>query len=259
MTQQRRDYILDVLNSDKKIRTSDIVKHFNVTMETVRRDLKQLEDEGLLRRIYGGAIPGRIYEPEPSYDSRQITRLNEKISIAKKTIELLDINDTVFLDGGTTLLQVAKEIVKSKLNLTIITPAISIAEEVIKNKNCQVILLGGIVQGGETLVTGFLCNDNIQMFRAQKCIIGAAGITKKGGVTDYNMEVSFTKRKMISQSDNCIVASDSSKFGKEAMFQVSALIDVNAIVTDNKISDKDRFMCTDNGIDVILADCNNDN
>ena len=117
MNEQRKEFILDQLRLNRKVKASSIVKKFNVSMETVRRDLEELEKQGLLRKVYGGATVGRIYETEKPYGDRQIIRAKEKQAIAKATVDLLEDDDTLFLDGGTTLLEIAKEIL-AKLNNT---------------------------------------------------------------------------------------------------------------------------------------------
>lgn len=251
--QERKTFILEMLDRDGKVKAADVSEKFGVSMETVRRDLEELESGGCLRRVYGGAVVGTVYDTEQPYDSRQVIWLAEKQAIARKTVELLENGETVFLDGGTTLLEVAKQIRNSRKSLTVITNAVPVAVEIVKNENCTVILLGGIITKGETLTTGFLCDDNLAMFHAHKIIIGAAGISKSHGVSDYTMGVTFTKRKMIQKADTVICVSDSSKFGKSVLNSVVDLEDVDILVTDWKAEDAQIRDCVQAGTWVIRA------
>lgn len=250
---ERKKYILDRLNQENKVKAADVAKRFRVSMETVRRDLEELENSGCLRRVYGGAVIGTVYDVEKPYDSRQIIRLEEKQAIAKRTLELLENGETVFLDGGTTLLEVAKQIRNSKKALTIITNAVAVAVEVVKNENCTVVLLGGILTKGESITTGFLCDDDLSVFHAHKIIIGAAGISRSHGISDYSMEVTFAKRKMVQKADTVICVSDSSKFGKSVLNSVVSLNDVDILVTDWHAEDAQIQDCVAAGVEVIRA------
>ena len=251
---ERKKYILEMLNQHNKVKASEVAEKFGVSMETVRRDLEELEGGGYLRRVYGGAVKGTVYDTEQPYDSRQVIHLAEKQAIAKRTVTLLEDGETVFLDGGTTLLEVAKQIRVSKKKLTIITNAVAVAVEIAKNENCTVVLLGGIITKGESITTGFLCNDELSIFHAHKIIIGAAGISKSHGISDYTLEVTFIKRKMVQKADTVICVSDSSKFGKSVLNSVVALEDVDILITDWKAEDDQIRECVEAGIEVIRAE-----
>ena len=250
---ERKKYILDVLNQENKVKAADVAKRFGVSMETVRRDLEELESGGCLRRVYGGAVTGTVYDVEEPYDSRQVIRLAEKQAIARRTVELLENGETVFMDGGTTLLEVARQIRSSKKNLTVITNAVEVAGEVVKSESCTVVLLGGLLTKGERITTGFLCNDNLSVFHAHKIIIGAAGISRSHGISDYSMEVAFTKRKMVQNADTVICASDADKFGKSVLNSVVPLGQVDILVTDWNAGEEQIRDCILAGMEVIRA------
>ena len=254
MKTERRDYILDKIRVEKKIRAQDIVQQFDVTMETVRRDLEELENQGLLRRVYGGAIEGRVYEPEPSYDSRIISRLDEKQAIARKTAALIDDGESIYLDGGTTVLEVARELAESGKTLTVVTNALPVAEALLKGENIEVIILGGVVSKGESVVNRVLDPAIINAFNFQKTIIGVASISPSQGVTDYNLDVSMLKKRLMERSDKVIFVADHSKFNKRVRYTVAEYHDIDVIVTDKKTSPEDIDACKKAGIEVIICE-----
>ena len=101
---ERKQYILELINRDRIVRAADLVERLGVSMETIRRDLEELEKAGNLRRVYGGAVLGTIYSPEPSYYNREVTHAAQKRAIAAAVYNLIEDEDTLFLDGGTTLM-----------------------------------------------------------------------------------------------------------------------------------------------------------
>ena len=254
MNEQRKEFILDQLRLNRKVKASTIVKEFNVSMETVRRDLEELEKQGLLRKVYGGATVGRIYEAEKPYNDRQVIRLKEKQAIAKATVDLLEDNDTLFLDGGSTLLEIAKEIHRRNLKITVVTGTIPIAQVINKSDNATVIMLGGVLTKDEEISSGVLCEEYLKIFHTHKAIIGVASITESNGVTDYDMQMTIIKRKMIDRSDTSIFVADHSKFNKSVVYTVAELDEVDVLVTDSKTDPKDIEMCRKHDINVIIAD-----
>ena len=254
MKTERRDYILDKIRIEKKIKAQDIVQQFDVTMETVRRDLEELENQGLLRRVYGGAIEGRVYEPEPSYDSRIISRLDEKQAIARKTAEMIDDGEIIYLDGGTTALEVARELANSDMTLTVVTNALPVAEALLKGNNIEVIILGGVISKGESVANRLMDPATIDVFNFQKTILGAASISPSQGVTDYNLDVSVLKKRIMGRSDKVIFVADHSKFNKRVRYTVADYHDIDVIVTDQKTSPEDIEACKQAGIEVIVCE-----
>lgn len=254
LQQERKQIIIEMINRDRIVKAADLTERFGVSMETVRRDLEELERNGSLRRVYGGAVLGTVYDPEPSYNNRQITHAEEKKAIAAAAYGLINDGDALFLDGGTTLMEVATCIaIGNKRGITVITNAINIACEVIKNEDCNVILLGGALTRGEPLTSGVLCNNNLRSFHANKMIMGAAGLSEKYGVTDYSVDVGASKRDMMERSDDIICVADHSKFGINATACICPLGRIDAVVTDWMSSMDDLACCREAGVRVVVA------
>ena len=236
------------------MKASDICKKFNVTMETVRRDIEELEIQGYLRKVYGGAIEGRVYGPEPSYNDRMVTRLNEKRSIAKKAIDILSPKEIVYLDGGTTTLEIAKEIRNTELEITVVTNSLPVAEILNSSKKTVVIFLGGTLSKDDMVVADLLNSDQINLFHFQKAIFGAASISSNQGVTDFNLNVATLKRRIMEKSDTLIIAADYSKFNSMIQYTVARYHEINYLVTDDKTDLEEIKKCEDSGICVVVGE-----
>lgn len=253
MKQERKNYILEKIRTDKKVNASDVVKEFNVTMETVRRDLEDLENHGLLRRIYGGAVEGKIYDVEPSYDSRMVTNLDAKKKLAVLVCDLIKPNETIFIDGGTTLLEVANELVRRNIEISVVTNALQIAITLSKASNIKIVMLGGFVSDADQFITKLLNPSDINVFNFDKSILGVASINRAQGVTDYNLDVSIIKREMIKRSRQHIFVADSSKFGKFVKYTVADFGQIDYLITDSNISKKDLETCKNANIKLLIA------
>src|SRR5690606_10861785 len=130
LAQERHKKIMEILKANQIVKVADLCSRFDVSIETVRRDLEHLEIEGKLKRVYGGAILNQKSSAEPSYHSRYIKNAEEKQIIGKRTSELISDGETLIIDLGTTTLEVARHL-KNKKKLTVITNCISIAQELV--------------------------------------------------------------------------------------------------------------------------------
>jgi DeoR/GlpR family transcriptional regulator of sugar metabolism len=231
MLHQRRNEIITMIRKQRTIKVADLMRDYKVSIETIRRDLEYLEKKGFLRRVYGGAVLHGLYGEEPEYENREIINYPQKRAIGKKAAEFINDGDTLFIDVGTTIMEVAKEL-RWKKNLTVITNATLIAHELINHEGCRVILLGGELRKGELSVSGYLSDSNIQHFYANKALLGVGGITPETGITDYKVQEANLRRLMIEHSNEVIAAADYSKFGVIAMNHSCPIEKINILVTD---------------------------
>lgn len=250
---ERKQYILELINRDRIVRAADLVERFGVSMETIRRDLEELEKAGNLRRVYGGAVLGTIYSPEPSYNNREITHSAQKRAIASEAYNLIEEGDTLFLDGGTTLMELARCIANGNKQVTVITNAIQVSCEVVKNEFCTAILLGGALTRGEPLTSGPISSSDLSHFHANKIVLGAAGVSLRYGVTDHSFVIGSLKREMINRADQVICVADFSKFGQTAANCICPTANLNVLVTDWLVSEEVCGQYASAGVRVIKA------
>lgn len=252
LAQERHKKIMEILKANQIVKVADLCSRFNVSIETVRRDLEHLEIEGKLKRVYGGAILNQKSSAEPSYHSRYIKNAKEKQIIGKRTSELISDGETLIIDLGTTTLEVARHL-KNKKKLTVITNCISIAQELVDTPGYRVILTGGELRPGELALSGFISEEFLSAFNVDKTIIGVGGITVKEGISDYHLEETRVRKLMIEKGSQVIAVADHSKFGVKALVNVCPLEKIDILVTDNKLPQNVVNEYTKRHVEVIVA------
>ena len=229
--EQRKNKILEMLKANDSVQVSNLSRHFAVSEVTIRTYLEDLEKKGLLSRVHGGAVS--TYKPYYSMSLNQRLEANQqaKAEIAERVRELLQPNDTVMLNAGTTTLLVFRQFPED-YNLSIVTNSISIALEASGNPNYNVILVGGAVNTKYQFTYGSDAVEQIEKYNADKLILSVDGIDVNGGFsTYYNNEVAVDTA-MIRQSKCCIVAADRTKFGHSAFVKISDLSVADYLVTN---------------------------
>lgn len=251
MLHERRNQIVERITANRMVKVADLTRDFNVSIETIRRDLEFLEDRGYLKRVYGGAVLNGAYGLEPSYELREVINLAEKQAIAAKCVEFIDDGDTLIIDLGTTTLEVTRRLAAKK-NLTVITNATLIAQVAV-NFDCRVILLGGNLRRGELATSGFLCEEAMRNFFANKLIMGVGGVTLEGGVTDYVVDEAQARRTMLERVDKVIAVADYSKFGVTALNGICPVSRLEALVVDSGVPAKTLAEYRAAGVKIAVA------
>jgi DeoR/GlpR family transcriptional regulator of sugar metabolism len=232
MQHERRCEILSKIRKLRTVKVQDLIEEYEVSIETIRKDLEYLEEKGQITRVHGGAVLRGFYGDEPEYESREILNYPQKQAIGKKAAEFIDDGDVLFMDLGTTPMELAKHL-RFKKNITVITNAALTALELLRNGNgCKVILLGGELRKEEFAASGLLAEGTIKNFYANKTVISIGGISRKYGVTDFHLGEAGIRRMMIERSDEVIGLADYTKFGVIAMNHICPLEKLNVLVTD---------------------------
>lgn len=233
--EQRKQKILELLKENDSVRVSSLSRLFGVSEVTIRTYLEDLEKKGFLSRIHGGAVS--TYKPYYSMSLNQRLETNQqaKVEIAERVAEMIQPNDTVMLNAGTTTLLVFRRF-PEKYNLSIVTNSISIALEAAGNPNYNVILVGGSVNTKYQFTYGSDVIEQLEKYRADKLILSVDGIDIQQGLSTYYDKEVAVAATMIKQSNCCIVAADHSKFGHSAFAKISDLSVVDYIVTNGQIN-----------------------
>lgn len=232
LPQERQSEIMKQLHEFKTVKISELCTALNVTRETIRKDLYDLEEKGLVRKVHGGAILNKA-NLETSYTNRKSTNENEKRSIAKRASEFVENGDTIYIDYGTTTLLFTREIL-SKKDLTIITNSLPIANEIIDYSDFEVIIIGGNVRKNEKSLFGPIAYRGIEKLYVDKGFFGIGGIDINAGFTNVHMGESEVSRLMLEHSRKRIVMADYSKFNTVSMNQVAPVEKVDVLITDEK-------------------------
>lgn len=253
MLQERRSKIIDKIQQENVVKVSELMEEFGVSIETIRRDLEYLEKHDYLKRVYGGAVLHGLNTQEPAFERREIAHETEKKAIAVKAATLVEDGDTIFVDVGTTTLETVRQL-KGKKNLTVITNSTLAAQVAVENPGSRVILLGGEIRRGDLSVSGYLCDNSLENFYANKALVGAGGVTPESGITDYHLAEANTRRMMIAHADQVILVADASKFGVVAMNRVCPLSSVQALVTDPGLPADEVEMYRSQGLQVLITE-----
>lgn len=232
MKNERQDRIIELLREKRMVKSIEISEQFGVSMETVRRDLEELEAEGILTRVYGGATLRRMYGVEPAYSGRGVKNFLEKQAIAREAAKLVEDGDTLILDVGTTVLELAKNL-RDRQGLTVFTNSVPVVLEMVKNQSCRIFILGGEIREGEISSSGFLAEGMIRRFNVDKAFIGIGGISLEKGVCDYHVQEANLRRTFLEQSQMTVGLADYSKIGVKALNHICGIQDLDVLVTDS--------------------------
>lgn len=231
--EQRRRTILERLDSKGAVLVAELGAQFGVSEMTIRRDLDELERQGLLQRVHGGAVSSRGRSYEPAFLRRSSAHLYEKQRIAAVAIDLIQNGDSIALDVGTTTLEMAR-LLGSRRDLTIITSSLRIACELAETQGLRLILTGGVLRHGEMSMVGQIAVDALQQFFVDKLFLGIGGIDLEAGLTEYSLEDALVKRAMVRAAKEVIVVSDASKLGRVTFAVVAPVTVANRIITDSR-------------------------
>ncbi len=249
---ERKKKILELLKKNGSVKVADLSKLLDISEVTVRNYLEDMEAKGLLSRVHGGAISS--YKPYYSMNLNQRLETNqfEKKKIAAKVAEMVEDNDTVMLNSGTTTLLVFRSL-PTGYNLNIVTNSIAIALEAADIPNFNVILIGGSVNTKYQFTYGIDAVQQLRNYHADKLILSVDGIDTENGFTTYYDKESDIDRTMIEQSEICIVAADISKFERTAFSRITSCDVANTIVTNETLSDSTQRDLKELGITISLA------
>ena len=249
--EQRKQRILDLLKENDTVRVTNLSRQFGVSEVTIRTDLEDMEKKGLLSRIHGGAVSS--YKPYYSMNLNHRLETNQKakVAIAERVAELIQPNDTVMLNAGTTTLLVFRKF-PTNYNLSIVTNSISIALEASGNPNYNVILVGGSVNTKYQFTYGNDAVRQLQKYHADKLILSVDGIDTHQGFTTYYNKEATVAMAMIEQSNCCIIAADRSKFGHSAFAKISDLSVADYIVTNGHLTPELQEELNNNGVNVLM-------
>ncbi|MCP3965876.1 MAG: DeoR/GlpR transcriptional regulator [Lentisphaerae bacterium] len=233
--EERRQQIIYLLKQEGKVTAQNLSVRLNVSEDTIRRDLKDLELSGHLTRVHGGALP-RSPSHSP-YSARQTQNTNAKISIAKEVTKLINSDQVIFIDSGTTALEVARQL-PFDLNITVITNSPPVLIALSEHPNINVILLGGVLNKKSMALTGNTTQNALSKIRADICILGVCSLHDELGVTTTDFEEAELKRVMIENSSEIIVPITADKLGTAAPFGITTIEDISHIVTESTAPEK---------------------
>ncbi len=252
LEETRKARLIDLIKEKGEVTVNELSKTLGVTGTTIRKDLSELENLGMIVRTHGGALLPSHTKVEWNFIQKSQQHVEEKSVIAKKALEFVKPGDSVILDSGTTTLAMAREMKKMKLlPLTVVTNNFFIATELV-GTGIDLIVLGGIVRENSFSLIGAFSEENIKKIYADKAFVGATGFSKDGFMTP-NINEAKIKALMISQSSESFVIVDSSKFERPSFAIYATFDQIDHVVTDWKISNESKSILLNSGLDLIIA------
>ncbi len=246
---ERRRKIMEKLNQHQKVYVQDLSQLFDVTDETIRRDLEKLEQQNLVKRCYGGAVLNDHTSQDISFFKRIDINEAGKKYIARKAEPLINDGDTLMVDSSTTCLALLR-LLKNNKNVTVITNSIILINEFV-NANFQMISTGGNLRAYSYALTGAAACDTLKRYYVDTALISCKGLDMEKGLMESNDPESIIKRQMIEQAQKCILLADSSKFDKTAFSRTCDLQKIDCIVTDKEPDEKWLNFIKENNIQMI--------
>lgn len=233
---------------------ADLAKTYDVTTETVRRDLAALDKAGVVRRVHGGAVPARaLHLVEPGVGERESTRADYKDAIAAAATEFFPLSGaSMLLDAGTTTARIASMLPTDR-ELVVVTNSVPIAARLAVIGSVTLQLLGGRVRGLTQAAVGEQALRVLDALRVDIAFIGTNGISVRHGLSTPDSEEAAVKRAMVQCANYVVVAADSSKVGREDLVSFAPIASVDTLITDAEIDDAERRDLAAAGVEVITA------
>jgi DeoR/GlpR family transcriptional regulator of sugar metabolism len=229
LTDERRHRILERLQVQGRVLASDLVAEFGVSPDTVRRDLRDLDEAGMLRRVHGGALPRRgDTDPLPLRARRAP---EAKASIARRAAQIVRDGQVVMLDGGTTTLEVARAL-PERLTATVVTNSLPIALALAEHRSVEVVVVGGSLRARAGVTVGAAAVAALAAVRADVLFLGVCGLHPELGVSVEDAEEREGKRAMIAGAAVVVGLADHDKLGTALPFVVAPLTELTTLVTD---------------------------
>ena len=250
LSEERRRLILDRLDRDGKVVAAELSDALAVSPDTVRRDLRELAEAGLLKRVHGGALPAAV--GGRPYEARLEQAPEAKASIARATGRLLRPGQVIVLDSGTTTLEVARHL-PPDLEATVITNSPPIAVALADHPNVEVTVLGGMLAKGAHALVGAATVEALQTVRADVLVLGVCSVHPEIGITVMDLEESYVKRAMIANAAEVVAVSSADKLGSAGSYVIAPVTELTYLVTEESATAEqlDRFRAA--GVELVLA------
>ncbi|MBJ7904844.1 DeoR/GlpR family DNA-binding transcription regulator [Streptomyces sp. NPDC004549] len=249
---ERQQAILRLAREGGRVDVLSLAEEFQVTAETIRRDLKALDRAGLVRRVHGGAIPSGRLDFEPDLTERESTAADEKDRIAKAALAELPVDGTVILDAGTTVARLAAAI-PLESSLTVVTHSLPIAARLADHPGIQLHLIGGRVRHRTRAAVDAWALRAYGEIRADVAFVAANGFSAEHGLTTPDLAESAVKRAAVAAARRVVLLADSAKHGQEHFARFAGLDDVDLLITDSGLSPDDATAIERGGTEVVRA------
>lgn len=230
----RRNKIKELIIEKKSVTVAELSNFFDVTEETVRRDLQMLEDEGFLTRIYGGAYISDGVQNDVDVNLREYIHVEGKEKIAAKCVDFIKNGDSIFLDASTTSLFIAGKLQDKRI--TVVTNSTKIINALADNSNVHLVVIGGALAQSSMSMLGRNAELNMRNYFFDTAFISCRSISMQHGITDSNEQQAEIRNIAVEHANNVFLVADYTKFDRTSFASICSFDCINTIVSDRKLS-----------------------
>ena len=248
---ERQQRMARLFERNGRLSVAQICEQFGISEATARRDLEVLAEQGLIQRVHGGAIIVRHAAPEEPILHRSHEQETEKERIGRVTASIIQDGETLFLGSGTTVLQVAQNLVER--NITVITNSLPVINLIAERSNISLVALGGVFRESELSFIGHITEAALAELRADRVILGTRALSLEQGLTNDYLPETMTDRAILKVGRQVVLVTDHTKFGRIATAFLAPLESLHTIVTDNATTNEYINELETRGITVIRA------
>jgi DeoR family transcriptional regulator, glycerol-3-phosphate regulon repressor len=248
----RQTEILDLARSDGRVVVEDLASRFDVTLQTIRRDLTELADAGHLDRVHGGAVP-RTGVTNLGYEQRR--RMNDaaKTAIARACAAQIPNNCSIIINLGTSTEAVARELLQHT-NITVVTNNMNVANILVANPSCEIMVAGGALRRSDGGLVGELTTQFFEQFKVDFAVIGASALDLDGDLLDFDLAEVRVSKAIIQQARKTYLVCDNSKLSRSAPVRLASLAEIDTIFTDLPLPLELSKTCLNWGTQQVIAE-----
>lgn len=247
----RQTEILEIARSEGRVAVEVLAERFGVTLQTIRRDLTDLAEAGHLDRVHGGAVI-RSGVSNIGYEARRSMNDAAKAAIGRACARAIPDNSSMILNLGTTTEAVARELLTHR-QITVITNNMNVANTLVANESCEVMVAGGLLRRSDGGLVGELTTQFIEQFKVDFAVIGISALDPDGDLLDFDLAEVRVSRAIIRQSRKVYLVCDASKLGRSAPARLASLAEIDAIFTDAPLPEALAAKCAEWGTAVHVA------
>lgn len=250
---ERQDKIYDMIQNNGAVTTAKLVDFFCVSIETIRRDLLAMEQNGRLTRVHGGAVAKSGMKPFKELKERNKEFGKQKYELSLKAAEFISNGDIIGIDSGSTAISFAEVLKERFSKLTVVTHSMDVFEMLSNHKDFSVILCGGHYLHEENAFYGELTLDMLNSLHIQKTFIFPSAVSFECGIYDYQKDLYQIQKQLVKSSDEIYILADSSKFEKTALLKLDNMKPEYIYITDNSLQDEIVKLYKENDIEIYLG------
>ncbi len=251
-TTLRQNEILKLIRQNGMVTVEALAEQFDVTLQTIRKDLGELDEDGKISRVHGGAVM-RSHVENIGYEARRDLHAEVKAKIAARLAKDVSENISIFINIGTSTEAVAHELVNHE-NLTIITNNMNVANIMVANPTANIVVAGGVLRRADGGLVGDLTREAISHFKVDLAIVGTSALDQDGDMLDFDLQEVEVSRAIIQSARKSFLIADHTKFERSAPVRIGSIFDIDAFYTDRDLSDALREKCEEHDTQIIITE-----